>query len=155
MIPLSSASGVERQDPATYACTVDVGKPGPEAVAAIDVTAQPSGTGCVECEAEGGWWLHLRRCAACGHIGCCETSPSRHARAHAAKAGHPVVRSFEPGELWFWDYTRERYVPGPELAPPASRPESQPSPGPAGRVPPDWRDHLRPSPDPERQPNKR
>jgi hypothetical protein len=57
---------------------------------------------------------------------------------------HPIVRSFEPGEHWFWHYGEGRYVVGPELAPPASRPESQPSPGPDGRVPPDWRSHLNP-----------
>ncbi|MFC0678143.1 UBP-type zinc finger domain-containing protein [Lysobacter korlensis] len=129
---------------------MDVGKPDPDAGAAIDVTVPPSGTGCVECEAAGGWWLHLRRCAACGHIGCCETSPSQHARAHAAQTGHPIVRSYEPGESWFWDYREGRYVFGRELAPPLSRPRSQPSPGPAGRVPPDWRDHLHPLPNAER-----
>jgi hypothetical protein len=119
----------------------------------IDVTAPPSGTGCVECLAEGGWWFHLRRCAACGHIGCCETSPSRHARAHATSAGHPVVRSFEPGERWFWNYAADRYVLGRELAPPVSRPEDQAAPGPAGRVPDDWRDQLNPLP--ERLPKAR
>jgi hypothetical protein len=132
---------------------VEVGKPDPDGGVVFDVTAPPSGTGCVECEAEDGWWLHLRRCAACGHIGCCETSPSRHARAHAAEAGHPVVRSFEPGERWFWSYAEGRYVFGPELAPPLSRPESQPSPGPAGRVPEDWRDHLHPFTNAGRKPN--
>src|SRR3712207_5619015 len=106
---------------------MDVGEPRPDG--SIDVTVPPSGTGCVECEAEGGWWLHLRRCAACGHIGCCETSPSQHARAHALASGHPLVRSFEPGERWFWSYAEGRYVLGRELAPPVSRPESQPSPG--------------------------
>ena len=128
---------------ATYDSLVDERKPDP-GIEAIDVTVPPSGTVCVECDAEGGWWLHLRRCATCGHIGCCETSPSRHAREHAATTGHPVVRSFEPGERWFWNYPAGRYVLGRELAPPLSRPGSQPSPGPAGRVPEDWRDHLHP-----------
>lgn len=44
----------------------------------IDPTVPPSGTGCVECDAAGGWWFHLRRCARCGHIGCCDDSPSQH-----------------------------------------------------------------------------
>ncbi|RFU21565.1 UBP-type zinc finger domain-containing protein [Geodermatophilus marinus] len=110
--------------------------------AAIDPSVPPSGTGCVECEELGGWWFHLRRCATCGHVGCCDSSPSRHARAHAAEAGHPVVRSFEPGEAWFWDFSAERAVRGPELAPPRSRPTDQPAPGPAGRVPADWRSRL-------------
>ncbi|HXV91719.1 MAG TPA: UBP-type zinc finger domain-containing protein [Pseudonocardia sp.] len=109
---------------------------------AIDPTVPPSGPGCVECDAAGGWWVHLRRCAACGHVGCCDSSPSRHATAHAAASGHRVVQSFEPGEDWFWDYVDERAFAGPELAPPHSRPAGQPVPGPAGRVPADWRAHI-------------
>ena len=61
----------------------------------------PSGTGCVECNATGGWWVHLRRCAQCGHIGCCDSSPSQHAQRALEADGHPVIRSFEPGEDWF------------------------------------------------------
>ena len=95
------------------------------ALSGIDVSVPPSGTGCVECEAAGGWWFHLRRCAQCGHIGCCDSSPSRHARAHAAADGHPVIRSFEPGEDWFWDFSTDQPVPGPR-----------------GRVPQDWRAQL-------------
>jgi hypothetical protein len=53
----------------------------------IDPAVPPSGTGCVECNASGGWWVHLRRCTQCGHIGCCDSSPSRHASAHAKIAG--------------------------------------------------------------------
>ncbi|MGH2513121.1 MAG: UBP-type zinc finger domain-containing protein [Candidatus Limnocylindrales bacterium] len=102
----------------------------------------PSGPGCVECEASGGWWFHLRRCAACGHIGCCDSSPSQHASQHAAETGHPVVQSFEPGEDWFWDYVGEEYVNGPVLAQPAHHPLDQPVPGPVGRVPSDWRTQL-------------
>jgi hypothetical protein len=109
----------------------------------IDPLAPPTGTGCVECEATSAWWFHLRRCAQCGHIGCCDSSPSQHASAHAAATGHPVIRSFEPGEAWFWSYaTNEFYDAGPELAPPDSHPADQPVPGPAGRVPRDWRAYL-------------
>jgi Zn-finger in ubiquitin-hydrolases and other protein len=108
----------------------------------VDPTVPPSGTGCVECLASGGWWLHLRRCAACGHIGCCDSSPSQHARKHAAASGHPVVRSFEPGEDWFWDFTTDQYAEGPALVPPEHHPLSQPVPGPAGRVPRDWMQQL-------------
>ncbi|WP_104167937.1 UBP-type zinc finger domain-containing protein [Arthrobacter sp. SX1312] len=110
---------------------------------AIDTSAVPSGTGCRECDAAGGWWVHLRRCAACGQVGCCDSSPSRHASAHAAAAGHPVATSFEPGEDWFWDYRTQEFVDGPALAEPTSRPADQPVPGPAGRVPADWRSRLR------------
>lgn len=108
----------------------------------IDTTAAPSGTGCAECEQAGGWWVHLRRCAQCGHIGCCDSSPGQHARAHATGTGHPVIRSFEPGEDWFWDYSRDAYVDGPTLADPQSHPADQPAPGPAGRVPADWEQHV-------------
>ena len=74
----------------------------------LDRSVPPSGTGCVECLAGGGWWLHLRRCVRCGHIGCCDSSPSTHASKHAHSAGHPLVQSFEPGEDWFWDYRTAR-----------------------------------------------
>jgi len=109
---------------------------------AIDPEVPPSGTGCVECLAANGWWVHLRRCTQCGHIGCCDTSPMQHARKHAAETGHPIIRSFEPGEDWFWDFSAEAYAEGPVLAPPEHHPVSQPVPGPEGHVPPDWRRHL-------------
>ena len=109
----------------------------------IDTTVPPSGTGCAECEEAKGWWFHLRRCAQCGHIGCCDSSPAQHASAHAAATGHPLIRSFEPGESWFWSYAEKRmYSSGPELAPPEHHPVGQPVPGPAGRVPSDWQSRL-------------
>jgi uncharacterized UBP type Zn finger protein len=58
--------------------------------------------GCEECLKEGGTWVHLRMCHICGAIGCCDSSPGRHASAHARKAGHPLLRSVEPGENWSW-----------------------------------------------------
>jgi hypothetical protein len=115
------------------------------AIEGVDVTAVPSGTGCAECQERDGWWVHLRRCAQCGHIGCCDSSPGQHARHHAAETGHPYVRSFEPGEDWFWDYVHEDYVDGPRLADPQCHPESQPAPGPAGRVPADWLERVHPA----------
>jgi hypothetical protein len=108
----------------------------------IDPTVSPSGTGCADCEAAGGWWVHLRRCAQCGHVGCCDSSPEQHASKHAATTGHPIVQSFEPGENWFWDYESNDYYSGPQLADPQSRPLDQPVPGPAGRVPADWRSKV-------------
>ncbi|WP_371573935.1 UBP-type zinc finger domain-containing protein [Streptomyces sp. NBC_01314] len=112
--------------------------------AGIDPAVPPSGDGCVECDAAGGWWFHLRRCAQCGHIGCCDSSPSQHATAHAGAAGHPFVQSYEPGETWLWNYeTSEMYESGPDLAPPLSHPADQPVPGPAGRVPENWTEALR------------
>ena len=108
----------------------------------IATSAPPSGAGCVECLVSGGWWFHLRRCATCGHIGCCDSSPSQHASRHAAESGHVVIQSYEPGEDWFWDYTTEQVLDGPALAPPEAHPLDQPVPGPAGRVPPDWQQRL-------------
>lgn len=110
--------------------------------AGIDPSVPPSGTGCAECESVGGWWVHLRRCAQCGHVGCCDTSPSQHATAHFRESGHPVIQSFEPGETWFWDYSNETGFDGPELAPPDCRPTAQTVPGPAERVPADWKKHI-------------
>ena len=108
----------------------------------IDLAAVPSGTGCVECDAAGGWWVHLRRCAQCGHIGCCDSSPSQHASKHAAAEGHRFVQSFEPGETWFWDYETDDYYDGPRLPDPQSRPDDQTVPGPRDRVPADWRSQV-------------
>lgn len=96
----------------------------------------------MECEAAGGWWFHLRRCARCGHIGCCDSSPEQHASNHAAASDHPIIRSFEPGEDWYWNYVENDYADGPELADPQCHPESQSVPGPRDRVPPDWREHI-------------
>lgn len=110
---------------------------------AIDPAAPPSGSGCVECETNDGWWVHLRRCAACGHIGCCDDSLARHASAHWSQTGHPIIRSFEPGEDWFWNYETGTYYDGPVLADPQSHPADQPAPGPRDRVPPDWVAQLR------------
>ena len=107
-------------------------------VPGIDPAVPPSGPGCADCEVGGGWWFHLRRCAQCGHIGCCDSSPSQHATRHARAQGHPWIRSYEPGEDWFYNYADEQLYEGPELAPPLYHPAGQPTPGPAGRVPDDW-----------------
>ena len=108
----------------------------------IDQSVPPSGTGCLECEESGGWWFHLRRCAKCGHIGCCDTSPSQHATKHFEESDHPVIASFEPGEDWFYDFRNEAVFTGPPLAAPRHHPADQGVPGPAGRVPADWQRHL-------------
>jgi hypothetical protein len=108
----------------------------------IDRAAPPSGTGCAECDASGAWWFHLRRCAACGHVGCCDSSLNKHATAHARATGHRYMQSFEPGESWYWDYREEVELDGPELAPATAHPEAQTVPGPADRVPGDWMAEL-------------
>jgi uncharacterized UBP type Zn finger protein len=58
--------------------------------------------GCEDCMKTGDRWLHLRVCLTCGHVGCCDSSPNRHASRHAEEAGHPILRSVEPGEEWSW-----------------------------------------------------
>ena len=62
----------------------------------------PSVDGCEECLAMGDPWLHLRICLECGHVGCCDDSPNRHASGHSNDSGHPLIRSLEPGEDWSW-----------------------------------------------------
>jgi uncharacterized UBP type Zn finger protein len=66
---------------------------------------EPSGDGCQECLKTGDWWVHLRLCMTCGVVGCCDDSPNQHATKHAHATGHPIIRSFEPGEEWFYCYT--------------------------------------------------
>lgn len=66
--------------------------------------------GCAECLANGTTWVHVRMCLTCGHVGCCDTGPYRHATAHHQETGHPVMRSFEPGERWRWCYVDETLV---------------------------------------------
>jgi Zn-finger in ubiquitin-hydrolases and other protein len=107
----------------------------------IDPTIPPSGPGCADCGEEG-WWFHLRRCAHCGRVGCCDSSPSQHASHHAEEFEHPIVQTYEPGEDWFWDFSAEEFVDGPDLAAPQHHPLDQPVPGPAGRVPRDWQRQL-------------
>ena len=89
----------------------------------------PSAQGCEDCLRHGGRWVHLRLCMTCGHVGCCDSSPNRHATRHYHASRHPVVKSFEPGESWAWCYPdqditeripafpeespEEHYAPGP------------------------------------------
>jgi CPA1 family monovalent cation:H+ antiporter len=72
---------------------------------------QPSTTeGCEDCLREGTSWVHLRECLECGHVGCCDNSPRRHATAHWHTSQHPIMRSFEPGEQWGWCYPDEVFL---------------------------------------------
>lgn len=73
-----------------------------------DVT--PSSDGCEDCLRTGGRWVHLRLCMECGHVGCCDNSPNRHATKHNTDTGHPLIRSFEPGEDWWWCYPDELFM---------------------------------------------
>jgi uncharacterized UBP type Zn finger protein len=82
----------------------------------------PSGAGCHECLQTGDWWVHLRLCQACGHVGCCDSSPKRHATRHHRATSHPLVRSFEPGEDWFYCYPDDLLFLVPDAGPAPSHP---------------------------------
>lgn len=78
---------------------------------------QPSGRGCKECLETGSVWVHLRLCLEFGHVGCCDHSPRRHARAHFHETRHPVIKSFEPGEHWAWCFEDEIAIPSIPVLP--------------------------------------
>jgi hypothetical protein len=82
----------------------------------------PRADGCEDCLPIGGTWLHLRRCMTCGHVGCCDSSPNRHASAHALADAHPIIQSFEPGEDWLWCYADEVAFELGSLTPSPSHP---------------------------------
>ena len=70
----------------------------------ISVDLPDEVAGCEDCLRTGGSWVHLRVCRSCGHVGCCDASPSKHASAHAGASGHPIISSLEPGENWSYCY---------------------------------------------------
>jgi uncharacterized UBP type Zn finger protein len=72
--------------------------------------------GCEECLQTGSSWVHLRLCLTCGHVGCCDSSPNKHATKHFHATQHPVVRSFEPGEDWAWCYVDRLFLEPAPLA---------------------------------------
>lgn len=74
---------------------------------AIDEHITPLSKGCGECLKTGDQWVHLRLCLSCGNVGCCDSSQNKHATKHHRSTGHPIVRSFEPGERWIWCYVDE------------------------------------------------
>ena len=66
--------------------------------------------GCQDCMESGGRWVHLRECLTCGRVGCCDSSPGKHATRHFRETGHPIVTSAEPGETWVWCYVDEEAI---------------------------------------------
>ena len=75
--------------------------------------------GCEECLKTGSYWVHLRLCLECGHVGCCDQSPGKHATKHFHRTSHPIMRSFEPSESWGWCYVDDvmlddvdQWIPG-------------------------------------------
>jgi uncharacterized UBP type Zn finger protein len=88
----------------------------------IDVEPVPPLTrGCEECLKTGMRWVHLRWCLTCGHVGCCDSSPGRHATRHFHQTSHPVMASWEPGERWAWCYVDEAETEVPAAATPYLR----------------------------------
>ena len=81
----------------------------------------PRASGCEECLKLGTAWVHLRLCLSCGHVGCCDSSPGRHATRHFHHTNHPVVASFEPDERWAWCYVDQAMVDVPPEATPYLR----------------------------------
>jgi len=94
------AAGPPRDETDPVSCVHLATRPHPE-------PAPSTPDGCEECLAGGTGWVHLRLCEECGHVGCCDSSPMRHATAHFHAVGHPVIRSFEPGESWRWCFVDE------------------------------------------------
>jgi hypothetical protein len=90
---------------------------------------RPSGNGCEECLATGAGWVHLRLCMTCGHVGCCDSSPNRHATGHHHATKHPVIKSFEPGEDWAWCFVDEEMREAIEAFPEESPPRHLDPPG--------------------------
>jgi uncharacterized UBP type Zn finger protein len=91
----------------------------------IQITELPPAVeGCEDCLATGTPWLHLRICLECGHVGCCDSSPQRHASAHARDSEHPIMRSLEPGEDWAWCFVDEVAMVIPEVQGSTSIPPS-------------------------------
>ena len=73
-------------------------------------TVTPSADGCEDCLKIGGWWVHLRICRSCGHVGCCDQSPNRHATKHFHASGHPIMESYDPPDPWGWCYVDEEML---------------------------------------------
>jgi uncharacterized UBP type Zn finger protein len=82
----------------------------------VEITELPADVeGCEECLQTGGAWCHLRICLTCGHVGCCDSSPGKHARAHALAEEHPIIRSIQPGEDWSWCFVDDLALRIPEI----------------------------------------
>lgn len=71
---------------------------------------EPTADLCQECVDLGSSWVHLRQCLVCGHVGCCDSSPNRHATKHHNDSGHPIIRSIQPGEVWGYCYVDDVFV---------------------------------------------
>src|ERR1700720_2178745 len=101
----------------------------------------PSALGCEECLKIGSPWVHLRLCRTCGHVGCCDDSPNRHATKHFRKTRHPIIEGYDPPQGWGWCYVdqimldlSDRAIPqgcenGAPVRPPPTETTNRASPG--------------------------
>lgn len=89
---------------------VDLSDPCEHVTDTTILTVKRPTAGCEDCLKMGGRWVHLRECLTCGHIGCCDSSPNKHATKHFHATQHPIITSVEPGEAWCWCYVDERML---------------------------------------------
>ncbi|MCZ6473720.1 MAG: UBP-type zinc finger domain-containing protein [SAR324 cluster bacterium] len=71
---------------------------------------QPNSSTCDECSKAGQTPVQLRICRTCGHVGCCDSSPGKHATAHFHETKHPIIQTFEPGDDWGWCYEHKKGI---------------------------------------------
>jgi uncharacterized UBP type Zn finger protein len=93
-----------------------------------DEPVEPNARGCAECLEEGTPWVQLRMCMTCGHVGCCDSSPGRHATRHFHESKHPVMKSYEPDQAWAWCYVDEEMAESIPAFPSETPPQHFPSP---------------------------
>jgi hypothetical protein len=85
-------------------------------------TVKPSAKGCEECLKTGGWWVHLRLCRTCGHVGCCDQSPNKHGTRHFHATQHPIIEGYDPPEGWGWCFVDEVFFDLSDRATPQDGP---------------------------------
>ncbi len=89
---------------------IDLSNPCEHVTADTPRHAERPAPGCKECLAIGSDWVHLRVCLSCGHVGCCDSSPNRHATAHHRASRHPLITSGEAGETWAYCYADDQFL---------------------------------------------
>ena len=81
-----------------------------EHIKVVDIDKKGNTKGCEECEKIGSYWVHLRLCLTCGHVGCCDNSINKHGTKHFNNTRHPIIKSYEPGESWKWCFVDELFI---------------------------------------------
>ena len=101
--PMSTPTNTDPPSGRTYEVDPEQGdSPGCDHLDELLAVGSRPAEGCEECLRDGTRWVHLRQCLNCGHVGCCDSSPQRHATKHFEATGHPVMASAQPGEDWAW-----------------------------------------------------